>query len=49
MKGRAMSQRLLPIVLFNLGKGVESLLSFEPEQQQALSLMQRVAGVTQLP
>ena len=49
MKGRAMSKRLLLIVLLRLGRGVKSLLSFEPEQQQALSLMQCGAGVTQLP
>ena len=49
MKGRAMSKKLLLIVLSRLGRGVRSLLNFEPEQQQALSLMQCGAGETQLP
>ena len=36
MKGRAMSNKLLLIVLARLGRGVRSLLYFEPEQQRAL-------------
>ena len=49
MKGRAMSTKLLLIVLFRLDRGVRSLLNFEPEQQQALSLMQCGVEETQLP
>ena len=33
-------RKLLLVVLFRPGKGVQSLLNFEPEQPQALSLMQ---------
>ena len=33
-------KKLLLVVLFRPGKGVQSLLNFEPEQPQALSLMQ---------
>ena len=39
-EGEGHGQKLLLVVLSRLGKGVQSLLSFEPEQPQALSLMQ---------
>ena len=39
-EGEGHGRKLLLVVLFRPGKGVQSLLNFEPEQPQALSLMQ---------